>query len=142
VGPTMGTITTKTYLKDTIGRRMAIEMSDGKSIFGRDADGIYTLQEGAPLDPRDAKDTIKVVITETWEHQICSDGYYEDYAGATAVTDSVLSKDNVRLYRLIVSAPKRKDAMSLFNDIRSGVAQPAMPYIVHVTEATAPALEA
>lgn len=119
-----GTITTKTYLRRTLMRSLAMEMADGPSGFHSDNDGLYILQDGAPLDTRDYKHTDKVVIIETARQPICDAGYYTDYAMTNAITDAVIDNDGVTWYRLMVSAPTRRDALEFYNSIKSGETTP------------------
>jgi hypothetical protein len=135
----MGTITTKTYIRGTFWRHFWADTP--QSSLKQDADGIYTELSGAPLDPRDLPDTVKVVITETSREPICPAGYYEDFATANAVTDVIGVRFVGTCYRLVVSAPTRRDAMELYNSIKTGVMTPSMPFPAYEVDQT-PALEA
>lgn len=119
-----GTITTKTYVRHTLLRGLAIEMADGPSGYQRDNDGLYILQDGAPLDTRDYKHTIKVVVIETSRQPICDAGYYTNYATTNAITDAVIDNNGVTWYRLMVSASTRRDALEFYNSIKSGETTP------------------
>lgn len=137
----MGTVTTKTYLKRTFGRALAIELADGPSGYHSDSDGLYIMQDGAPLDTREYKHTLKVVVIETALEPICPAGYYDDYAMTNAMTDTVIDDDGVTWYRLVVSAATRRDALDFYTSIKGGETEPSMPFPAYQVDTT-PALEA
>lgn len=137
----MGTITTKTYLRRTFLRNLAIELADGPSGYHSDSDGLYVLQEGAPLYTGEYRHTIKVVVIETALEPICPAGYYEDYATTNAMTDTVIDDDGVTWYRLMVNATTRRDALDFYTSIKSGETTPTRPFPAYQVNTT-PALEA
>lgn len=125
----MGTVVTKTYLKRSFLLALAIALADSPSGYHTDAEGTYLLQDGAPLDTSyDYKRTFKVVIVETSRTPICPAGHYDNYAMTSAMTDTVTDSDGVVSYRLIVSAPTRRDAMEFYASIKSGETEPSRPF--------------